>query len=87
MVNDDRIIVYEYLIDNNYILNDDSILLSHNSNEYFCKNSIIVIFNEDKISIKDIIDNRRYNFDKQQSPKVTIEFIKYLEKTSEKVLI
>lgn len=83
----DRNKLYEYLIENNYVMNDKSISIYHNVKEYFCKNPIVVIFNDQNILIKDISDNRKYNFDYNQSSKIIIGFLKYLEKTAEKILV
>jgi hypothetical protein len=83
MIND-RKKLYEYLINNNYVLNEENILVYNNLNEFFSKNSVVVIFNEQNILIKDIIGNRKYNFDQFQSTKVIIGFLKYLEKQVKK---
>ena len=76
---DDRKKLYDYLIDNNYQLNP---------NECYHKESIsILFFNDKKILIKDIEDNRKYYFDQQQSTKVIIGFLKYLEKSANIILV
>lgn len=81
-------ILYKYLNDNEYIINDNSISIYYNNvKEYFCKDPIVVILDEQNILIKDISDNRKYTFDYKQSPKIIIGFLKYLEKTAEKVLV
>lgn len=85
---DDINILYDYLNDNDYIINDHSISIYYNNiKEYFCKDPIVVILQEQNILIKDISDNRKYLFDYNQSSKIIIGFLKYLEKTSEKLLV
>ena len=85
MIND-RKKLYDYLIDNNYIKNDQNIPTYHNFDNFFSKYPIVVIINEQNILIKDITDNRKYIFENNQSIKIIIGFLKYLEKTSEKIL-
>lgn len=73
--------LYDYLNSNDYTINQ------YNMSSYYNKDLIIVIFQEKNILIKDISYNRKYMFDYNQSSKIIIGFLKFLEKTSEKNLI
>lgn len=86
-MNTERTKLYEYLINNDYEMNSGDVLVYHEPDEYFCKDNIVVLFFSNKtILIKDISNNRRYNFDSNQSTKVIIGFLKYLEKSFNKIL-
>lgn len=69
-----------YLIYNNFVLNGSGVNVYENPKYYFFKKPILVMFQEDNnIIIKNLSDNRKYDFKKDTSDFLLIEFIKYLE--------
>lgn len=72
-----------FLIENGFVENGD-INIYDNSNKFYFKYPIVIIFNNDeRITIKDLLDNRKYDFKLDTSDYLLVEFIKYLEKDTE----
>ena len=79
---DDTNTLKTYLIDNNFKLNGSGINVYENPRNYYYKYPILVMFQEDgTVVIKNLLDNRRYDFKESTSDFLLIEFLKYLEST------
>jgi hypothetical protein len=82
-----RLRLHNFLLKNGYELNSKKITVYSNPDKYFYKDGILIKFFSDRtIIIKDIYFNRKYNFNKSDSNYIISNFIKNIEKTSEKIL-
>lgn len=69
-----------YLLENGFELNSSDINVYDNPKNYYYKNPILVMFQEDNsVVIKSLLDNRKYDFNENTSDFLLIEFLKYLE--------
>jgi hypothetical protein len=64
----------KYLLINKYKVHNNMY-----NNTVFCKQSITISFYDDKIEMKDISNNRKFDFDYENLSMIK-KFIKYLEK-------
>ena len=70
-----------FLNENGYELNSNEISVYHNPTSHYYKYPIVVIFHQNiNIIIKDIVNNRKFQFESSTSDELIINFLKYLEK-------
>ena len=78
-----RDVLIKYLLSKKFKQNLDGIEVFNEPNSYFYKEPFIVLIFNDLIRIKDISNNRKYEFNNLQSDKIIIEFLKYIENVCE----
>ncbi len=70
-----------FLSENGFKLNSTEITVYHNPYYYYYKYPIVVVFHRDeKIVIKDVLENHKFTFDSTSSDSLIVNFIKYLQK-------
>ena len=70
-----------YLKENGYEKNCGDVIVHHNPDVYYYKSPIVILFHQNTtITIKDLENNRKFNFDSTSSEEIIVNFLKYLEK-------